>query len=605
MGSFRAQSYLMRWSFFFPFVAGLAQTPVTGFGQGNTGALFISNPPAAYKSRISGDNQKSGIRILEIEYSSRRSDIAINEDKIRSNIKSKKGEVFSINIVDEDIKHLYQTGDFQNVQIHASEMRGEDGERGVNLVVLVDPKVRVAGVDVKRKREDGGLDDLLALKKDDLLNLQVDEADRSSEAAPLSSIPKHQIQRVTQRGDILSSEKLHWDARAMEKIYKEKGYCDVRIDVKEECLKDGMGKVTFEILEGNRGFIKKVRFLGNHEVSEMDLLKVIRLKPNEFTNMGKQSDRYDEIAFKDDVEQIKNLYMNHGFIDVSVRASIDIRNPTQNEPSSGYPSALTPNTKNIDLILCYRIEEGQRYGVARISVSGNSFFSEADILKELRNHSKEVEIFDSISLKFIPSDGITRGRAFSVNGLQASIETLQNMYGRAGFREVRVEWSIDPSEKKGELDVHFKILEGERFYVDKVIICGNILTKDEVIRREILLKPGDVFNTELERGSKKNLERLNLFSSISTWAEETDSPNQLMLIFSVLEKPENITFGAGLSFFWSERSNRELFRISFFPAIIIVTGPKQFADWKENLMKSIFRSGIEEKPLKKSDLQVE
>jgi len=305
------------------------------------------------------------IRILEIEYSSRRRDIPINEDKIRSNIRSKKGGVFSINVVDEDIKHLYQTGDFQNVQICASEMRTEGGERGVRLVVLIDPKVRVAGVDVKRKREDGGLDDLLELKKIELLSLQLKEGDATSKEVSLSSPAGHWNHKVTQSGDILSPEKLHWDARAMEKLYKEKGYYDVRIDVKEEYLKDGMATVTFEILEGNRGFIKKVRFLGNHEVSEMDLLKVISLKPNEFTNMGKQSDRYDEIAFKDDVKQIKNLYLNQGFIDVSVRASIDIRNPTQNEPSSGYTSILTPNTKNIDLILCYRIEEGQRYGVAR------------------------------------------------------------------------------------------------------------------------------------------------------------------------------------------------------------------------------------------------
>ena len=595
----------MRRSFFASLVIGFAQTTATGFGQGNSGTLFISNSPAAHESRISGDNQKSEIRILEIEYSSRRSDIAINEDKIRSNIKSKKGEVFSINIVDDDIKHLYQTGDFQNVQIHASEMRGEDGERGVCLVVLVDPKVRVAGVDVKRKRDDGGLDDLLALKKDDLLNLQVNEADRSSEAAPLSRTPKHQIQRVTQSGDILSSEKLHWDARKMEKLYKEKGYYEVRIDVNEGYLKDGMATVTFEILEGPRGFIKKVRFLGNHEVSEMDLLKVIHLKPNEFTDMGVQSDRFDEITLKDDIERIKNLFLNRGFLDVSVRASIDIRNPTQNEPSSKSQSILTPNTKNIDLILCYRIEEGQRYGVARISVNGNSFFSEADILKELRNHSKEVKIFDPISLKFIPSDGITRGRAFSVNGLQASLEILQNMYGQEGFREARVEWRIEPGEKKGDLDIHFKIAESEKFKVERIEIRGNTSTEDSVIRREILLAPGEVFDTVKEKNSKENILKTGLFSNVETYAEETDSPSQQKLIFSVLEKPEDITFGAGLSFFWSERSNQELFRISFFPAIIIVTGPKQFAAWKGNLMKSIFHLWSEGKSKKGAGLQVD
>ena len=567
----------------------------TGFSQGNSGTLFISNPPAALKSRAAADNQKSVIRILEIEYTSLRTDIPIHEDKIRSNIRSKTGDLFSINVVDEDIKHLYQTGDFQNVQICASEMRSDDGENGVRLTVLVDPKLRVEGVDIKRKREDGGLDDHLALKKVDLLNLQFKEADRSSKEVSLSSPPGDQNHKVTKSGDILSPEKLHWDAQAMEKLYKEKGYYDVRIDVKEEYLKDGKAAVTFEILEGMRGFIKKVRILGNHEVSEMDLLKVINLKPNEFSDMSAQSDLYDELILKDDVELIKNLYLNRGFIDVSVRASIDIRNPIHNESASGSPSNVGPKDKTIDLILCYKIEEGQRYGVSRISVSGNTFFSEGDILKELRNNSKGVEVFDPIRLKFVHSDGLTRGRAFSVNGLQASMEILQEMYGRMGFREVRVEWKTEPSEKKGELDVHFKIVEGEKLFVDKVIICGNTITKDEVIRREILLKPGDVFSTELERSSKKKIERLNLFSSVSTWAEETDSPNQQKLIFSVLEKPEDITFGAGLSFLWSERSDRELFRISFFPVIVIVTGPKQFADWKGRFIKSIFQSGSDGK----------
>jgi len=205
----------------------------------------------------------------------------------------------------------------------------------------------------------------------------------------------------------------------------------------------------------------------------------------------------------------------------------------------------------------------------------------------------------------IRADGLTRGRAYSVNGLQASLEILQNMYGREGFREARVEWRIEPGEKKGDLDIHFKIAESEKFKLERIEIRGNTSTEDSVIRREILLAPGEVFDTVKEKNSKENILKTGLFSNVETYAEETDSPSQQKLIFSVLEKPEDITFGAGLSFFWSERSNQELFRISFFPAIIIVTGPKQFAAWKGNLMKSIFHLWSEGKPKKGAGLQVD
>jgi outer membrane protein insertion porin family len=568
---------------------GLAHMSGTGFSQENSGALFTSNLPAVFKLGVKAGNQKSEIRILAIEYSSRRSDIPINEDKMRSNIRSKKGGVYSQGVVDEDIKYLYQTGDFQNVQICVSEMRDEDGERGVRLGVFVDPKVRVAGVDVKRKREDGGLDNLLALKKVDLLNVQLKETVRSPEKVPDSKTSNPHTYKLTQNGDILNPERLYWEARAMEKLYKEKGYYEVRIDVKEEYLKDGMATVIFAILEGTNGFIKKVKFLGNHEVSEMDFLKVIHLKPNELQDMGSQSDLFDEITLKDDIEQIKNLYLNRGFLDVNVRASLDSRGVSQNESESGSQINFSPKDKTKDLTLCYRIEEGQRYGVARISVSGNSFFSESDILKELRNNSRGIEIFDPISLKFIHSDGITRGRAFSVNGLQASMEILQEMYGRLGFREVRVEWKTEPSEKKGELDVHFKIVEGEKFQVDKVIICGNTLSKDEVIRREILLASGDVFDTEKEKRSKENILKTGLFSMVETYAEETDRPNYQKLIVKVVEKPTQLTFGIGMSYFWNWNSERSLVLGSYFPFIITLNFSQNWGLVFERLVELIMR----------------
>ena len=278
---------------------------------------------------------------------------------------------------------------------------------------------------------------------------------------------------------------------------------------------------------------------------------------------------------------MKDLYVNEGFLDVQVTASVDlVSDPKNMGGDKKGPVDGGEGSGREDLSLVYRIVEGQRYGVEKISVSGNTFFSENDILKELRSNSKGQEVFDQEGLKMIRVDGLTRGRAFSVNGLQASLETLQNMYGRKGFREARVNWKMEPLEKKGDCHVHFEVAEGEKFVVDRIEIQGNRFTKDEVIRREIQLAPGDVFDTGRERLSKKNLEGLNLFSSIETYAMETEDRNRQKLIVKVQEKPKNLTFGCGVSFFWAGTSDREILRLISYPFIFIFTGPK---DWESLL----------------------
>ena len=546
------------------------------------------------------------IQVLEIEYSSRRDDVVLNEDKIRQSMRSIKGGTYSQQVVDGDIAFLYETGDYTNVQIRTAEMRAENGERGVRLTVMVDPRVRVSEVEVKKRRPDGGLDDNLSVKREELLGVKptswetIGVSENASRAKGTTRIPT-----VTKAGEILRKERLYRDAVAMEECYLEKGYKDVRVTPKTVAVK-GEDKVVFEVEEGEQGFIEEVRFGGNQVVGVEELKKTITLKPASWWSGKDDSNCFRNEKLEIDLARLKDLYANKGFLDVQVTASVErFGEPKSNEEEKEGRVDGGVGKSREDLSLVYRIVEGQRYGVEKISVSGNTFFSENDILKELRSGAKGVEVFDCVQLKMIRADGLTRGRAYSVNGLQASLEILQNMYGQEGFREARVEWRIEPGEKKGDLDIHFKIAESEKFKVERIEIRGNTSTEDSVIRREILLAPGEVFDTVKEKNSKENILKTGLFSNVETYAEETDSPSQQKLIFSVLEKPEDITFGAGLSFFWSERSNQELFRISFFPAIIIVTGPKQFAAWKSNLMKSIFHLWSEGKPKKGAGLQVD
>ena len=517
------------------------------------------------------------ILILEIDYSSRRDDVTINEDKIRQNMRSTQGGVYSQQVVDGDIALLYETGDYSNVQICTTEVRTENGERGVRLTVIVEPRVRVSEVEVKRRRPDGGLDDNLSVKREELLGVQptswetIGIPENASRAKGTTRKPT-----VTKAGEILREERLYRDAVAMEECYLEKGYKDVRVTPKTVAAK-GEDKVVFEVEEGEQGFIGEVRFIGNQAVREEELKKVIRLKPASWRSGKEDSNCLRIEKLEIDLDRVEDLYQNKGFLDVQVTASVHRFSELKNKEETKKTPRAGLRANKEDLILQYRIQEGQRYGVEKISVSGNSFFDEKDILDELKNNSKGQWVFDPVGLKMVQVDGLTRGRAFSVNGLQASLETLQNMYGRKGFREVRVTWKMEPLEKKGDCHVHFEVTEGEKFVVDKIEIQGNRFTKDEVIRREIQLAPGDVFDTGRERLSKKNLEGLNLFSSIETYAMETEDRNRQKLIVKVQEKPKNLTFGCGVSFFWAGTSDREILRLVRYPFIFIFTGPK---DWE-------------------------
>ena len=526
------------------------------------------------------------IQVLEIEYSSRRDDVVLNEDKIRQSMRSTKGGVYSQQVVDGDIALLYQSGDYANVQICTTEMRAEDGERGVRLTVLVDPRVRVSEVEVKRKRPDGGMDDNLSVKREELLGVKPgtwetigvpEDAGRTRGATRSTT--------VTKAGEILREERLHRDAVAMEEHYQEKGYKDVRVTPKTVAAKGG-DKVVFEVEEGEQGFIGEVRFVGNQAVGVEELKKIVTLKPASWQTSKEDSNRFKIEKLEVDRDRLKDLYLNKGFLDVQVTVSVHRVGELKNKGEKKKTPIAGLGGGKENLTLQYRIKEGQSYGVEKISVSGNSFFSEKEILQDLKINSKGQNVFDQVGLKMIQVDGLTRGRAFSVNGLQASIETLQRMYGRKGFREMRIDWKAEPGEKKGDLIIHFKIMEGEKFVVDTIEIRGNQYTKDEVIRREIQLAPGDVFDTDQERLSKKNLEGLNLFSSIETYAMETEDRSRQKLIVQVHEKPKNLTFGCGVSFFWAGATEREIFRVIRYPFIFIFTGPQEydfiaerFRDW--------------------------
>lgn len=139
------------------------------------------------------------------------------------------------------------------------------------------------------------------------------------------------------------------------------------------------------------------------------------------------------------------------------------------------------------------------------------------------------------------------------------------------------------------MNIHFKIAEGEKFYVERIKIYGNINTNDAVIRREIQLAPGEVFDTEKEKSSKENILKTGSFSNVESYAEETEQSHYQNLIIKVVEKPEQLTFGIGVNYFWNGNSERSLVLASKFPFVITLNFSQNWGIVLEKIREALKR----------------
>src|SRR5207244_13478055 len=131
--------------------------------------------------------------------------------------------------------------------------------------------------------------------------------------------------------------------------------------------------------------------------------------------------------------------------------------------------------------------------------------------------------------------------------LHDDAKAVADAYGSGGYVDLVVIPEGTPAGQ-GRVDVHYKMEEGERSFVQRINVIGNTRTKDKVIRREVLIVPGDVFNTVRVDRSKKRLENLGYFAKVDTYPEETGIAGRKDLNVLVEEKrTDSLNFGGGIS----------------------------------------------------------
>src|SRR5438094_847119 len=255
------------------------------------------------------------------------------------------------------------------------------------------------------------------------------------------------------------------------------------------------------------GVIQNVRIFAQPEGDGGKVIVAVKTRGKTMFSFIDKSGRLDAVQLQQDLDSIKEFYQNHGYIDVDVQ---EIRRERKNGP----------------LVITIGIKEGTLYHVNKLSFTGYKETTEEKIRKVIK--TKE-------------------GAVYSPKQLHDDAKAIADAYGRGGYVDLVILPQGSPAGA-GLIDVHYKIEEGNRSFVERINIVGNTRTKDKVIRREILVAPGDVFDTVRVDTSKKRLENLGYFSKVETYPEETGVEGRKDLVVQVEEKRTgSLNFGAGYS----------------------------------------------------------
>jgi outer membrane protein insertion porin family len=293
-------------------------------------------------------------------------------------------------------------------------------------------------------------------------------------------------------------------------IYQGKGYTDVSVEFRVEPIdeKRGTARVVFTVTEGVKGAISQVRFEGNAHISEKALRKQMKIRGRTLIYFMDKTGRLDEVQLEQDLDKIREYYQNHGFIDVEIKEVRKDRTPKG------------------PMIITIVVLEGPQYHVRKLTISGYE-------------HSTEAKVRAFLKLK--------EGSVYSPKQLRDDAKAVADAYGSGGYVDLVITPEGTPAGP-ALIDVHYTIEEGARSFVNRVNIEGNTRTKDKVLRREVLVAPGDVFNTVRVDVTKKRLENLGYFAKVETYPEDTDIPGRKDLTILVQEKRTgSLSFGGGFS----------------------------------------------------------
>ncbi len=292
-------------------------------------------------------------------------------------------------------------------------------------------------------------------------------------------------------------------------ILKDMGYYYAVVDAYIEDLGDNKVNLTYDISLGEKAKIKKITFIGNKVFKDSKLKSVIISEEYKFWKFisGKKFLNQEFIEF--DQRLLKNFYLNNGYYNVEINSSF----------------AKMIDQSSFELI--YNIDAKNKIYFNNLDLKLPKDFDE-------QNFSSLFDLFNDL-----------KGKKYSINSVKKILDKIDFITIKEEYKSLSSQ--VEETLENDKINLKFIIEETEKYIVEKINIFGNNITQESVIRNQLEVDEGDVYNELLQKKSENNLKSLNFFKNVNAKVTQGKSRNTKIVDIFVEEKPTGeITAGAGI-----------------------------------------------------------
>ena len=293
-------------------------------------------------------------------------------------------------------------------------------------------------------------------------------------------------------------------------MLESEGFINSVVETEIERINDQSLKVTFNVNKGDEIIIKKANYHGADNLEQDDFDHVTANKEIEFASwwFGQNDGEVKIDQLKYDSKRINELYFEKGYLDAQVK-----------EPFLDIDFAS--NQAKLDFF----IKEGEKYTTSGIKIYLDSTIVDPETI--------------------YPELKLIVGNTFNIKKLRADQEYIRTQVADKGYAFVDVKFDLIKDEKNQKVDVVYNVIPGKKVYINDVKISGNTKTLDRVVRRDVYLAPGDLYNLTDFKSSTNKLKRSRFFESVNI-EEKRVSDEKLDIVVKVTEAPTgSLMLGGG------------------------------------------------------------